>query len=79
MAGKNQTIDIVNVDTKGRLIGGNGTAEVELYKIQWRWWWDNSGDDLSNFTQDEYNKLIKKQTVPIVNGKAAYNFNIDCR
>lgn len=77
LAGKTQTIDIVNVDTKGRLITGNGTAEVELYKIQWRWWWDNSSDELTNFTQDEYNKLIKKQTVPVVNGKAAYSFNID--
>jgi uncharacterized protein YfaS (alpha-2-macroglobulin family) len=77
LAGKSQTIDIVNVDTKGRLTGGSGTAEVELYKIQWRWWWDNSSDELSNFTQDEYNKLIKKQTISIVNGKAAYNFNID--
>lgn len=75
-AGKNQTIDIVNVDTKGRLATGTGTAEVELYKIQWRWWWDNTGDELSNFTQDEYNKLIKKQTVSIVNGKASYDFNM---
>lgn len=75
-AGKNQTIDIVNVDTRGLLVGGTSKAQVELYKIQWRWWWDNSGDNLSNFTQDEYNKLIQKQEVPIVNGKGAYNFKI---
>ncbi len=37
-AGKTQTIDIVNVDTKGLLVGGTGKAQVELYKIQWRWW-----------------------------------------
>ena len=59
-AGKNQTVDIVNVDTKGSLVTGKGKAEVELYKIQWQWWWDNTGDNLSNFTQDEYNKLIQK-------------------
>ncbi len=75
-AGKNQTIDIVNVNTKGLLVGGTSNAQVELYKIQWRWWWDNSGDNLSNFTQDEYNKLIQKQKVPIANGKGAYNLKI---
>ncbi len=76
MAGQTQTMNIVNVDTKGRLIGGNGSAEVELYKIQWRWWWDNTGDELSNFTQNEYNKLIKKQTISLDNGKGAYTVNL---
>lgn len=76
LADKNQTVDIVNVDTKGMLVGGTGKAQVELYKIQWRWWWDNSGDNLSNFTQDEYNKLIQKQDVQMVNGKGVYNFKV---
>jgi len=75
-AGKNQTIDIVNVDTRGALVGGTSNAQVEVYKIQWRWWWDNSGDNLSNFTQDEYNKLVQKQEVAIVNGKGVYNLKI---
>ena len=75
-AGKTQTIDIVNVDTKGRLSNANNSAEVELYHIQWRWWWDNTSDEISNFTQDDYNKLIRKQTVPLANGKGTYNFNI---
>lgn len=76
LAGQPQSMSIVNVDTKGKLIAGNGTAEVELYRIQWRWWWDETGDELSNFTQDEYNKLLKKQVVQVVNGKANYNVNL---
>ncbi len=75
-AGKTQTVSIVNVDTKGNLTSGSGVAEVELYRIQWRWWWDNTGDELSNFTTDQYNKLIKKETVSLANGKGSYNFNI---
>ncbi|HEX8460476.1 MAG TPA: MG2 domain-containing protein, partial [Segetibacter sp.] len=76
MAGKTQTFDIVNVDTKGRLLGGSSDVTIELYKIQWRWWWDNSGEDLSNFTTDSYNKLIKTEHVGINNGKGQYNLNI---
>ena len=50
--------------------------EVQFYKIQWRWWWDNSGDNLSNFTQDKYNKLIKTETVHLNNGRGKWNFSV---
>ena len=67
--GKTHTAQIVNVDNKGNLLPGNNDVEVQFYKIQWRWWWDNNGDNLSNFTQDKYNKLIKKETVHLTNGR----------
>ncbi len=73
--GKTQTAQIVNVDSKGNLLTGNNDVEVQFYKIQWRWWWDNSGDNLSNFTQDEYNKLLKKETVHLTNGTGKWNFS----
>jgi uncharacterized protein YfaS (alpha-2-macroglobulin family) len=75
-SGKRHAVNIVNVDTKGNAITGSNTVEVELYKIQWRWWWDNSGDNFSNFTQDEYNKLVSKQTINLNNGKGKYDINI---
>jgi alpha-2-macroglobulin len=75
-AGKPHSIDVVDVNTQGTPIAGASMVQVELYKVQWRWWWDNSGDNLSNFTQDEYNKLIEKRTVGLTNGKGVYNFNI---
>lgn len=75
-SGKTHTADIVEVDRKGNLLSGNQQAEVQFYKIQWRWWWDNSGDNLSNFTQDKYNKLLKTEKVNLVNGRGKYNFRI---
>jgi len=72
--GKNQQFDIVDVNTAGLLTGGATNVEVELYKIQWRWWWDNSGDELSNFTQNSYNKLLKKETVTLSNGRGNFNY-----
>jgi alpha-2-macroglobulin len=70
---------IVDVDDRGNLVAGNSNVEVQLYKIQWRWWWDNSGEDMSNFTQDQYNKLITKQTVHLVNGVGKWDFNIPAK
>jgi len=73
--GKTQTAQIVDVDNKGNLLSGNNDVEVQFYKIQWRWWWDNTGDNLSNFTQDEFNKLLKKETVHTTNGTGKWNFS----
>ncbi len=75
LAGKNHTTQIVNVDSKGNLIGGSNDVEVEFYRIQWRWWWDDNGDHLSNFTQNEYNKLLKKETVHLSNGRGQWTFS----
>jgi alpha-2-macroglobulin len=74
LAGKNHTSQIVNVDAKGNLIGGSNEVEVEFYRIQWRWWWDDYGNNLSNFTQNEYNKLLKKETVHLTNGRGQWTF-----
>jgi len=75
--GKDQTIDIADVDTKGNLTAGTRKVEVELYKIQWRWWWDKTGDELSNFTQDKYNKLIRTENVSLANGRGKWTFHLN--
>ena len=74
LAGKKHTTQIVNVDNRGNLLSGNNDVEVEFYRIQWRWWWDNNGDNLSNFTQNEYNKLIKKEIIHLSNGRGQWQF-----
>ena len=72
-SGKTHRFEVVDVDTKGTPTSGATRLEIQLYKIRWSWWWDNSGDDLSNFTQNDYNKLIKKDTLNITNGKGSYD------
>ncbi|WP_368045653.1 alpha-2-macroglobulin [Mucilaginibacter sp. BT774] len=74
--GRDNQIDIADVDTKGNAISGTREVQLELYKIQWRWWWDQTGDQMSNFTQDKYNKLIKTETVRLTNGKGSWNLHI---
>ena len=74
---RNNEIDIADVDTKGIPFSGTRNVELELYKIQWRWWWDETGNQLSNFTQDKYNKLVKTETIIMVNGRAKWNMRIN--
>jgi uncharacterized protein YfaS (alpha-2-macroglobulin family) len=73
---KDNTIDIVDVNSKGQLFAGNRNVQVEVYKIQWRWWWDQTGDELSNFTQDQYNKLVNTETVSMTNGRGKWSFRV---
>jgi len=74
---KDNEIDIADVDVKGNAFAGTRNVELELYKIQWRWWWDETGNEMSNFTQDKFNKLIKTETVKLTNGRGKWNLHIN--
>jgi uncharacterized protein YfaS (alpha-2-macroglobulin family) len=73
---KDHQIDIADVDVNGNAFSGSRDVELELYKVQWRWWWDQTGNEMSNFTQDKYNKLIKTQSVQLVNGRGKWTLRI---
>lgn len=77
VTGKDHVFDIADVDTKGNLLPGKRTVQVELYKVRWHWWWDNTGNQNSNFTQDKYNKLIKTQTITLNNGRGTWTMRVD--
>ncbi len=71
---KNYDLPVVNVDADGNPLSGSQAVEVEMYRVSWRWWWDDSGDGFSNFTQDTYNKLLKKDTLRLSNGVGKWHF-----
>jgi len=74
---KTHVIDLVGLDANGRLFSDNREVEVEVYKMRWQWWWDEDESSVSNFTQDEYNKLLETSTVTLSNGHGQYNLRID--
>jgi uncharacterized protein YfaS (alpha-2-macroglobulin family) len=77
VTGKDHFFDVVAVDTKGNLVTGTRTVQVELYKVRWHWWWDNTGNQGSNFTQDKYNKLVKTETITLVNGRGKWKMRVN--
>lgn len=48
----NNRFDIVTVDENGRPKAVRD-LEVKVYKVEWRWWWDASSDNLSNYNSSE--------------------------
>ncbi|MDB5133860.1 MAG: hypothetical protein JWP37_463 [Mucilaginibacter sp.] len=77
VTGKDHNIDIADVDIKGNPFSGSRSVVVELYKIQWRWWWDQTGNEMSNFTQDKFNKLVQTETIRLTNGKGKWTLHIN--
>ncbi|WP_276091513.1 MG2 domain-containing protein [Pedobacter sp. JY14-1] len=78
VTGKNHQVDIVNVDRNGRLLDGNKEIAIELYKVQWRWWWEQDDEyTFANFTQNSYNKLVKKELLRLVGGRGKWTLRID--
>lgn len=78
VTGKDHQVDIVNVNRDGALLNANKTVTVALYKVQWRWWWEQDNqENYANFTQNEYNKLIRSEQVEMRNGKAKWDLRID--
>ncbi|MDB5013532.1 MAG: alpha-2-macroglobulin domain protein, partial [Daejeonella sp.] len=74
---QNHVVDLVNVNTKGQLLGGRRQVQIELYKIQWHWWWDEGEEELTEFTQDQYTQILRKEIVTLNNGTGKWNLRID--
>jgi hypothetical protein len=72
---KDHKIDIASVDTEGKGISRRG-IEVNLYKLEWRWWWDNSNRTLANFLEGNASRLVRNATINTTNGKASWNLNL---
>ncbi|WP_159949359.1 alpha-2-macroglobulin family protein [Polaribacter septentrionalilitoris] len=73
---EDQQFSIVSVDEKGNPIQRD-EIEVQIYQIQWRWWWSSSQDNLSRYTSSSYHRPYKTLKIKTDSkGKASFNLNI---
>ncbi len=74
---KSYTINLLNLDYNGTIVPSN-QLKVELYKIEWRWWWDNSeSGSQADFISTSYSQLKDSATVSTTGGKGVYKLNVD--
>jgi len=69
-------LDIVCLDREG-LFAERENLEVEMYKLDWKWWWDRSDEDLARFVSRNYRHALKRENVPVTNGKASWTFRVN--
>lgn len=70
-------IDIVALTPDGKL-AGDGEATIEVYEIDWHWWWDHASyQNLGSYIKRSSTNKIHSATVELVNGKARYELKFD--
>ena len=73
---EDHTFDIAVVDDKGKPIQRNN-LEVRVYKINWRWWWSSSYDDLASYESNTYHQsFLSKKVNTNANGKVSFKLNV---
>ncbi|MCD6065293.1 MAG: alpha-2-macroglobulin domain protein [Bacteroidetes bacterium] len=70
-----QEIKIASVDENGE--GTSRSVSVKVYKVSWRWWWDNYNDDLSSYVASNYNQPVYSDEIQTSGGKGSFKFRIN--
>ncbi len=69
---KSNAVFIASVDENGKPL--NRKMRIELYKMQWNWWWESDGDDeVTQYVNRESITLIKSDAFTVSNGKGTYD------
>ncbi len=72
-----QKLKVVTVNADGNPVSKSG-LKVEIYKLDWRWWWEQNSDDLSNYVSNSYSRIIQRGFVSTgSNGEGEFNVRIN--
>ena len=72
---QDHVLQIVTVDAEGNPVSRD-KLEVSLYKVEWKWWWDKSGDSLAQYVANTSHVPILKGKVATRDGVGAWKFQI---
>lgn len=72
----NNRFEIVTVDENGRPKAVRD-LEVKIFKVDWRWWWDASSDNLSNYNSSEATTSYKTAIINTdSSGRGSISFSL---
>ena len=70
------TFNVVSVDGEGNPIGRR-ELEYEIYQIRWRWWWERSRENLSNyFERENVRRIASGKVTTRSNGENAIQLKL---
>ena len=68
--------EVVSVDENGKP-KATKNLKVTVHKVNWRWWWDTSADNLSSYSSSQYREEIFAKTISTDSkGKGSFNFEL---
>ena len=66
----------VVVNAQGIQENSKASVHIEVYRLDWRWWWDARDEYLGSYINREYSKSILNTTVNTTNGGFYTDLNI---
>ena len=69
------SVDIVTLDPQGRPVSRE-KLKVALYKVDWKWWWDKSGDSLAQYVSSAQTRPLLSGEVSTPGGAGKWAFQI---
>ncbi|WP_462318695.1 alpha-2-macroglobulin [Marinilabilia sp.] len=70
-------IDLVSVDANGEPVTDQELVYM-VYKIDWRWWWEKSDEDLGRYISSRSRNVVDSGTLKTDrNGKGSFQFRVD--
>jgi len=77
MSDKTHTIPLITVDEKGVPIS-RSNLKVEIYKLYWRWWWDQGEeDDIASYISNTGSYLEQTTTASTRNGEGSFELKLN--
>ncbi len=74
---KNNELSFTAVDASGKPLA-NRNLSIGLYRVEWRWWWDEGYDYVSRFNSSDHYAAVQKRTVTTNGqGMATWNMKVD--
>ncbi len=72
---KKHTVELVALSRDGELITDT-EVEVNLYKLEWRWWWDRTEDSRGTFTSNMEHNHVAGDSVKLQDGTGSWSFSV---
>lgn len=67
--------DVVTLNAYGKPVSGN--VEYRVYKLNWSWWWNSTGEDLGSYVNNTAANIVADGEVALSNGKRKIDFQVD--
>ncbi len=72
---QDQSVSVVFLDSNGKSVTREG-AEINLYKLNRYWWWDNAYDNIANYLESNSSSLVTSGKINAPNGKGTWKFKL---
>lgn len=72
---QDQKVDVVFLDADGKPVSREG-VEINLYRLERYWWWNNSYNTIANYIEQNNTALVTSGKLNAPTGKARWTFSV---